>query len=222
MTDDLACQMMPARGTRYREMSIQRALEWAFGTEFARVDFDQTDSLDWDIVMGGRDTLSVLADRAILGCKVDGGGSSEPHPDAQSLAAAVKMLPDGYGGRRMAIQIMTLARAGRSPDWIRNSDVRVKPRTWAQNQHGRYAVVEDLPEEKKLIRGRVRRYTPQICPIIYTPDARTIAAARRNYLDWWGALTYIAWTVAHWQFDRIVLTDAMPPMTPWIIPTNPT
>ena len=60
----------------------------------------------------------VLLQRAMLGCKVDGGQhkmGNYTHPDAEVIAATVAGLPDSLGGIRMAIQVAELARAGLTP-----------------------------------------------------------------------------------------------------------
>ena len=63
----------------------------------------------------------VLIQRARLGCKVDGGGRSSQsytHQDAEVVAATLAGMPDSLGGKRMAIYVAELARAGMTPDWL--------------------------------------------------------------------------------------------------------
>lgn len=53
--------------------------------------------------------------RAALGCKIDGGQykmGTYTHEDAEVIAATVAGMPDTLGGKRMAIRVAELARAG--------------------------------------------------------------------------------------------------------------
>ena len=43
---------------------------------------------------------------------------SYTHADAEVIAATVAGMPDSLGGKRMAISIAELARAGITPDWM--------------------------------------------------------------------------------------------------------
>ena len=40
------------------------------------------------------------------------------HADAEVVAATVAGMPDSLGGKRMAIYVAELARAGMTPDWM--------------------------------------------------------------------------------------------------------
>ncbi|MBU2360411.1 MAG: hypothetical protein KKB02_16030, partial [Alphaproteobacteria bacterium] len=85
-----------------KDIGIWPLLVWAFRTECAQLDLG-----------GGRDQLghgygyasmtSIIAQHEQLGCRIDGGGRSDPHPDADLVAAAVAVLPEGCGGARMAV-----------------------------------------------------------------------------------------------------------------------
>ena len=58
----------------------------------------------------------VLIQRARLGCQVDGGRykiGSYTHADAEVVAAILAGMPDALGGKRMAIRVAELARAGK-------------------------------------------------------------------------------------------------------------
>jgi hypothetical protein len=63
----------------------------------------------------------VLIQQAAPGCKVDGGRykmGDDTRPDAEVIAATIAGLPDSLGGKRMAIHVADLARAGLTPDWM--------------------------------------------------------------------------------------------------------
>jgi len=111
-----------------RAMSITDALAWAFLTEKAVLDFDQYGAHEFD--RPGVDTLWIMAERHKVGVTVDGGGTSDPHRDAQVIAAAVEALPDHVGGRRMATQIAKLARAHSAPDWGQGDRISITPCDW--------------------------------------------------------------------------------------------
>lgn len=71
-----------------------------------------------------------MAERHKVGVTVDGGGTSDPHPDAQVIAAVVEALSDDLGGHRMATQIADLARARSAPDWGQGDRLALVPRGW--------------------------------------------------------------------------------------------
>ena len=107
-------------GTRIkRALGVQAALEWAFRIEQAQLDLP----LPPDIIEEGFGfgLEYVLLQRAVLGCKIDGGQhkiGGYTHEDAEVIAATVAGIPDSLGGKRMAIRVAELACAGLTPDWM--------------------------------------------------------------------------------------------------------
>lgn len=209
---------VPAKRSR-RAMGIQQALEWAFGREFASLDLDVIDpendrgpavSLEW-----------VIAQRAALGCSIDGStgggwGGSAPHRDAEVIAAFVANLSKDQGGRWMATRIAALARAGITPDWMPDATPRLVARGWRNTKHGPFAETEIVERVETAIRGRVVKVDWVACPLVVRPTAAQIHAARGFYLDWWSALLHLSGELRRGgMLDDIELTDAMPPMTPW-------
>ncbi|MFH5773577.1 hypothetical protein ACHFJ0_04940 [Paracoccus sp. NGMCC 1.201697] len=198
-----------------REMSIQRALEWAFRDECAQMDMDELHTSSGG-VRGGVDTIWVLMQRGVLGTKVDGGGSSTPAWDAEIIASTVASLPVSHGGRGMAVQIASLARAGAEPDWMRDAKPRCVPVEWRNTKHGAFARTEIIRTIETVHRGRRMKRHEVACPVTYRPTQAQIAACRRNYLDWWGALLWLQGEMnALGILSRIQLTNAMPPLSPW-------
>jgi hypothetical protein len=207
-----------------REMPIQRALEWAFGTEHARLEFDEYGETS-GALRGGVDGIWIMIQRGRLGCEVDGGGWSTPADDAEIIASAVSNLPEAYGGRKMAAEVASLARAGIAPDWMRGVKPRYVPIDVRTNRHGDFAATADArhlggegwPAQERVGRkGRIRRDAVLYCPVRLAPTAAQISAARRHYLDWFGALLWLGAELRTLGIlNRIVITDAMPPMEPW-------
>lgn len=198
-----------------RAMGIQSALEWAFGIEMARVDFDAAGSHEFDRV-GVSPEWRLLQEHR-LGCRVDGGGTgSDPHSDAQLIAAAVEALAiDPVYGRDMVSVVAECARAGVVPDWRGQPQRRVVPQGWDLTEDGGWTAHEvDAGEwsyrgaQRQVRRGRLR-----VCPVSYSGGAQSVARSRRKYLDWWGALMDIRAGI--WGLSLIDITGAMPPMTPW-------
>jgi hypothetical protein len=128
-------------GTRIkRALGVQAALEWAFRVEQAQLELP----LPKDVTNEGFGfgLEYVLLQRAMLGCKVDGGQhkmGSYTHPDAEVIAATVAGMPDSLGGIRMAISLAELARAGMTPDWMPSVVPRCVPMETKNNQHGQRA-----------------------------------------------------------------------------------
>lgn len=203
------------RGALARDISILGLIEWAFQRECATLDFDEMAS-----TAGERPAVSplwILAQQRHIGCKIDGGGKSDPHPDADMVASALAALPEARGGRRMGIWIAELARAGLRPDWMQGAVTRCVPVEMHKNNYGWHAKSETCGSVKVTSRGKVRDVELRWCPVTFTPTAQKIASARRAYLNWWDALhdlrfqfqTYGGLTA--WR-----VTDEMPPRKPWV------
>jgi len=208
-----------------RDLSIEAALRWAFGSECARIDFDEETDPDSFAGSGSADSVWKLMQRGRIGCRVDGGGFSPPSDDAQMIVSQVAALDVGCGGRKMAVQIAQLSRVGMRPDWMPDARPRCVPADWKGNRYGGGAATADAKElgaqgwshvERRNRKGVVVQDPVLYCPVIYTPSARTIAAAHRNYLQWWGALLDIGSQLrVTGVLSRIRITQQMPPMHPW-------
>ena len=153
--------------------------------------------------------------QAELGCRVDGGGESPRHSDAEIIAAVVARLPVAHGGKGMAVRVAQLARACDEPDYMGGEMPRVVPVTWKSNQHGWHAGTERVGVERVLHRGRIREVEVRACPITWSPSAARIASARREYLAWWGALMHIAMELRTIDLAGWRVTASMPDLEPW-------
>lgn len=202
-----------------RTMSIRRALEWAFRDECARLEFDEIAESSGSVRVGV-DAIWLLMQRGRLGCQIDGGGFSEPASDAQVIASIVAQMPPENGGRPMAIRVAELARASRVPDFMGDAQPRYHPDDVSQNQYGWTAKTDDSarlgsrgwqPIEKRGRKGRLRMEPVLFCPVHVSPTAAQIARARREYLEWWGALLWLRSELGRFMD----LTSAMPPLSPW-------
>jgi hypothetical protein len=118
-----------AGGSRVkRALGVQAALEWAFRVEQAQLELPPPKDVTEEGFGFGLEY--VLLQRAVLGCKVDGGQhkmGSYSHPDAEVIAATVAGMPDSLGGIRTAIRVAELARAGLTPDWMPGAVPRCVP-----------------------------------------------------------------------------------------------
>ena len=114
-------------GRTKRALGVQAALEWAFRVEKAQLELPLPQDVSEEGFGFGLEY--VLLQRAILGCKIDGGQhkiGSYTHEDAEVIAATVAGMPDSLGGIRMAIRMTELARAGLTPDWMPGAVPRCK------------------------------------------------------------------------------------------------
>ena len=136
-----------------REVTILQLLDWAFQKEKIRIDFDQGATERPQGALKGYGTEHILMRQAELGCRVQGGGTSEPHPDADAVADALAQLPEGVGGRRMALVIADLCRADETLGWGSDLAPQVQPVDWKQTKHGRFAVTETC--------GKARLHQPR-------------------------------------------------------------
>lgn len=202
---------MKRKTTAKREMSIKAALEWAFGTEHAKLDFD-------DAPQGARpgmSTIWLMMQRGALGCQIDGGGAAKVADDAETIAAALAGLPVAHGGKGMAADMAGWARAGATPDWMPDATPRCVPVAWRNTKHGYFARSEVVGKEVISYRGRKTEYELLACPVTYTPTAQQIGMARRRYLGWYGALLHLRYDLGGDVLTGIKLTDAMPALSPW-------
>jgi hypothetical protein len=204
-------------GRPKRSMSVQQALEWAFRVEKAQLELPiSKDVTDEGFGFG---LEYVLLQRAALGCQVDGGQyklGGYTHEDAEVIAATVAGMPDNLGGKRMAIRVAELARAGITPDWMPGAVSRCVPVEMKRNQHGERATTIVVGTERVLTRGKWRGVEVLACPVTFRPDAGQIEAARRAYEEWHDALGWIRDGLAEGGMLREVdVTAAMPKGRPW-------
>lgn len=207
-------------GRPKRSMSVQQALEWAFRVEHAQLELPEPPDPEREHGFGfGLEY--VLLQRAILGCKIDGGQykiGSYTHEDAEVIAATVAGMPDSVGGKRMAIRVAELARAGLTPDWMPGAVPRCVPVDIKRNRHGDRAVSTVVGTERVLVKGKWRSVEVRACPVMFRPDANQIDAARRNYQAWWQALCWIRDGLTAGRLLReMAVTAAMPPRRPWTL-----
>jgi len=206
------------RGRQKRVMSVQQALEWAFRVEHAQLELPEPS--DPERGQGfGFGLEYVLMQRAALGCKIDGGQykmGTYTHEDAEVIAATVAGMPDNLGGKRMAIRVAELGRAGLTPDWMPGAVPRCVPVDMKRNRHGDHATTVVMGTERVLSRGKWRTVEVRACPVMFRPDARQIEAARRAYGEWWKALVWVRDGLqVGGMLQDVELVDGMPPDQPW-------
>ena len=207
-----------ASGVRVkRALGVQAILEWAFRVEKAQLELPQRQDIDGEGFGFGMEY--VLIQRAILGCKVDGGGRSSQsytHQDAEIVAATLAGMPDSLGGIRMAIQVAELARAGMTPDWLPGVVPRCVPLEIKNNQHGERAKTIVTGTERVKTRGKWRTVEVLACPITWRPHPEQIASARRGYEDWCEALDWVRdGLMAGGMLREVEVTGGMPKVQPW-------
>lgn len=208
-----------------RRVSIMSLLHWAFGIEFASLDFDELGTMA-GYRRSGVSTSYRLMQQGHLGCQIDGGGRSFPHQDADYVASTVAYLDDGHGGRAMAIRIAELARADRVLDWVPNATPKLYPVATHTNRHGERSKTEHAatlgakgwPDQPRRNRKGVVVYDKVLfTPCVWSPTAEGIAAKRRDYLAWWGALLDLRGALQACDgLDCHVVSDKMPTMEPWV------
>jgi hypothetical protein len=196
-------------------ISILALLHWAFVRECAQLDFNEIASTSGGVRVA-TDPIWRGMQAAALGCTPDGGGRSEPHPDADVVASAVSALLPSFGGRAMAVQIAELVRAGQVPNWHSDSVTKCRPVGWKNTKRGAFAKTESRGRIWYKYRGRLVSADLVVCPVFYTDTADQIMAARRRYLSWWGALRELRSTFQiYGGLSCWTVTDEMPQRTPW-------
>ncbi len=212
-----------ARGKAKGAMSVQKALEWAFGVEKAQLELPEPSDPE-RAHRSGFGLEYVLMQRAALGCNVDGGQhkmGDYTHPDAEVIAATVAGLPDSLGGKRMAIRVTELARAGLTPDWMPGAKPRCVPVELKRNKHGDRAKTVVVGTERIRVRGPTPRgkwKTVEIlaCPVTFSPHPEQIDSARNAYDDWWQALGWVRdGVIAGGMLREVEVMGVMPKVKPW-------
>lgn len=210
--------------TGKQNISITGLLHWAFARECARVDFDELANSSGGQRVG-TDTIWRMMQAKRLGCRPDGGGHSDPHPDADIVASAVSYLPDHVGGKRMALVIQELAINNEVPYWYQDEIPRIFPTDTHTNKHGVRAVKGDAAQlgsegwpnyNRRNRKGNLVKEKVEYCPVVVRPSVDQIARARRAYLSWWGAMLELQSTFQ--MYDNLscwVVNDDMPALTPW-------
>ena len=201
-----------------RALGVQAALEWTFRVEQAQLELPPPKDVTEEGFGFGLEY--VLLQRAMLGCKVDGGQhkmGSYTHPDAEVIAATVAGMPDSLGGIRMAIRVTELARAGLTPDWMPGAVPRCVPVEMKRNQHGERATTIVVGTERVKTRGKWRTVEVLACPVTWRPYREQIEAARQAYDDWWQALGWVReGLIAGGMLSEVAVTVAMPRARPWL------
>lgn len=205
-------------GTRIkRALGVQAALEWAFRIEKAQLELPLPENVTEEGFGFGLEY--VLLQRAALGCKVDGGQhkiGGFTHEDAEVIAATVAGMPDSLGGKRMAIRVAELARAGLTPDWMPGAVPRCVPVDIKRNRHGDRAVSVVVGTERVVVKGKWRSVEVRACPVAFRPNAQQIEAARRGYEDWWEALEWIRdGLLVGGTLREVEVTATIPFRRPW-------
>jgi hypothetical protein len=200
-----------------RTLGVQAALEWAFGVEKAQLELPPPKDVAEEGFGFGLEYI--LLQRAILGCKIDGGQhkmGGYTHPDAEVIAATVAGMPDSLGGIRMAIRVTELARAGLTPDWMPGAVSRCVPVEMKRNQHGERATTIVVGTERVKTRGKWRTVEVLACPVTWRPYREQIEAARQAYDDWWQALDWVRdGLLSGGMLREVEVTVAMPRARPW-------
>lgn len=200
-----------------RALGVQAALEWAFRVEQAQLELPPPKDVAEEGFGFGLEY--VLLQRAALGCKIDGGKhkiGGYTHEDAEVIAATVAGMPDSLGGKRMAIRVAELARAGLTPDWMPGAVPRCVPAETRQNQHGERATTIVVGTERIFTRGKWRTVEVLACPVTWRPHPHQIEAAHRAYDDWWDALGWVQDGLSAGRMLREVeVTAGMPLPKPW-------
>lgn len=221
---DRRLNRMSVPGTRSggkvkRAMGVQQALEWAFRVEKAQLELPERPDPEGSQGFGfGLEY--VLLQRAALGCKIDGGQhkiGGYIHEDAEVIAATVAGMSDSLGGKRMALRVAELARAGLTPDWMPGAAPRCVPVDIKRNRHGDRATSEVVGTERVLVKGKWRNVEVRACPVRFSPDQRQIEGARLAYQDWWKALGWVRdGLIAGGTLREVEVTAVMPKPSPWV------
>lgn len=196
-------------------VSVRLLLEWAFAREKAALEFDEVGggaSVGCDSTRRIMEAMALSTGEPGSCLRVDqSGGRSLPHHDAEVVVSVLRRSVPWS----VAVQVAELARTCACPRWDIGPQ-RMVPCGWrGANQNRRLAKTEVIGEVRyRTRRGEVRKAVT-VCPVTVEPSASQVAAARRRYLDWRGALMDVQAGLRGVTFDLFELTDALPALAPW-------
>ena len=201
-----------------REMiSVRGVLEWAFGVEYASLDYDEIGAVAGEGFAGIGSEYRImrqleLGDGRGKGVRVDTSfGVSHPHEDADLVASILRASVPWH----TALAVAELARTCRVPRWDIGTP-RLLPRSWGKRNHiGQMGKAEVIREVAYVVRGRRRVRRDLWVPCAWVPSAAEVASARRHYLDWWGALLAVQGSLRSVELRKFHIIEAMPPREPW-------
>lgn len=206
-----------------RPLSVRMALEWAFMTECAQLHLDdlqerQGFGIEWVIIK--RLELEVG--------RIEGGGTSDPHPDAEIIASTLTELAAKHKLAGHALRVAEYARAGKTPDWMPGAQPKIEPAEWrGGNQFGRYGksevirrgVEEYTVSDPSSPNGRAKRrekWTDHWTPCVWNPSLQEIESARDAYIEWVTTLKWVRIRLLQMDdLETIEITDRLPPEAPW-------
>lgn len=194
-------------------VTIQWLLEWAFGVEYASLDFDEINDdrpavgheygIIQQLMLGVEPGQGVKPDTSF--------GRSLPHDDAEIVSTFLRHSVEFYQAKKVA----EYARNFTKPRWDLGPQ-KILPRNWGKKNHlGVHGKPEVCRIVEYTVRGRKRQRKDLWVPCAWVPTASQIAAARREYLDWYGALLEVLSAMQAIELSKFILCDKLPPMTPW-------
>jgi hypothetical protein len=196
-------------------VSTRTLLEWAFARERASLEFDEIEPAAPAVDSTRRimDAMALSTGDPGTCLRIDaGGGRSLPHHDADVVASVLRSSVPWS----TAVRVAELARNCSAPRWDIGPQ-RLVPRDWGRcNQYGVLAKSEicGTYSYRSRRRGMVTRQV-MWTPVRVEPTASQIAAARRSYLDWWGALLAVMAGMKGVDLDLFQVSGALPPVEPW-------
>ena len=133
------------------------------------------------------------------------------------MAATLAGMPDNLGGKRIAIYVAELARAGMSPDWMPDVVPRCVTVETKRNQQDEQSTTVVVGIERVLHFRRWRTVEALACPVTWRLHPEQIASARRGYDDWWQALDWVRdGLLAGGMLREVDVTGVMPKVRPWL------
>lgn len=208
-----------------RDLSVRMALEWAFMTECAELDLsDGRNELHANVGI----EWVVMQRMKVSEYRIDGGGRSDPHYDADLIAAALAAYGRQKGKGGVSVMAANCARNGQTPDWMQGVQPKIEPAAWkrgsrfkrmAETEVLRRGVVEArVPHPRNPQRSIVRRskVVEEWCPCIWTTSLQEIQSARTNYTSWVNALAEVRDILKRSRdLETINITDHLPRRRPW-------
>lgn len=208
-----------------RQMSVRLALEWAFMTECAFLDLsDGRNELRPNVGIEWK----VIQQMKVSNYRIQGGGRSDAHPDAEIIAAALTRMSQISGFTKLAIMIAEHARNGLVPDWMPGAVPQLEPAEWKRGSRfkrmskeqvlRRYKVPHKQPHPKypgQFI-TRMINVEETWCPIVWPVTLSEIQSARKDYTGWVVALNWLRdKLISDGDLDTIEITERLPTHRPW-------
>lgn len=206
------------------DVSIEQALQWAFGVEYAQLTLPTNKPLT--ARTGVSQEYRMIQEAATLGTSIDrSSGRAKVAEDADLIAAELSRYATEGKSASLVARVAEHARSWTRPDWLEGLEPRLEPAAWTGGKTRQpktkllraYYVDKTYPHPRnpaRLITKRVK-VEDRVTPVVWNIHPDEIVAAREDYTRWRSVLDWLLGRLVNARLSRIKLNEKLPPAKPW-------